>query len=90
MTSCPRVLMSAKSGAGDPSGGIGEDVAAHAGSDVVSTDSAVSATAAPCSRNPRLPNFGRILFAVDLYGIIPLFSETEWNGLSMGSVEEVE
>ena len=58
MAICPCVLMSAKSGAGDPSGGM--DVAAQDADSVVvvkTTAPDVSATAAPRSRNPRRPNF---------------------------------
>lgn len=57
MTSCPFVLMSAKSGAGDPNGGMDGVAAQDAASDpgVTRTAQDESAAAAPRSRNPRRP-----------------------------------
>lgn len=69
MTSCPLVLMSAKSGAGDPSGGMEEGVAAQdADSDPLVTRTAPedSAATAPRSRNSRRPTFLDTLCLLDL------------------------
>ena len=64
MTSCPLVLMSAKSGAGDPSGGMEDGVAAQDSDSVpVVTRRAPedNVTAAPRSRNLRRPIFRALL-----------------------------
>ena len=69
VTSCPFVLMSAKSGAGDPNGGMDGVAAQDAASDpgVTRTAQDESAAAALRSRNPRRPILSASLCMLDAW-----------------------
>ena len=71
MISCPFELMSAKSGAGDPSGGMDDDDVAAQDADsvpvVTRREPEDSITAEPRSRNLRRPIFRASLCMLDMW-----------------------